>query len=85
MERENRLFLNFIQSFLAGSPLRFFEARAFLPKSIQSFLSHSDQIQAELTFETQNNTQILWTFQWQITENRLGNENLKWKQKNQWK
>lgn len=77
-------FFSFIQSFILGSPLRFFEERAWVPKSIKSFLSHSNQIQAELTFETHNHTQILWTFQWRITDNFLCSENLKWKKKNQW-
>ena len=77
-------FFSFIQSFISGSPLRFFEERAWAPKSIKSFISHSNQIQAELTFETHNHTQILWTFQWRITDNILCGENLKRKQQNQW-
>ncbi len=41
------------------------------------------QIQAELTFETDNHTQILWTFRWRMTDNLLCDENLKWKHKKQ--
>lgn len=75
-------FFSFIQAFMSGTPLRFFEERAWLPESIQPFLSHSNQIEAKLTFETDNGIQILWSFQWRITDNLLCGENLKYQKNN---
>ncbi|RKZ93274.1 MAG: hypothetical protein DRR19_01655 [Candidatus Parabeggiatoa sp. nov. 1] len=75
-------FFSFIQAFLSGTPLRFFEERAWLPESIQPFLSHSNQIEAKLTFETDKGTQIIWHFQWRITDNLLCGENLKYQNNN---
>lgn len=75
-------FFSFIQAFLSGMPGRFFEQRAWLPENIKPFLSQSNQIEAKLIFNTDKNTQIVWTFQWRITDNLLCGESLTY-QKNQ--
>jgi len=75
-------FLSFIQAFLSGVPLRFFEQRTWLPESIKPFSSHANQIEAKLTFETDNGIQIVWTFQWRITDNLLCGESLKYQKNN---
>ncbi|MCP4698962.1 MAG: ATP-binding protein [Gammaproteobacteria bacterium] len=74
-------FISFLQAFLSGMPLRFFEQRAWQPENIKPFFCHTSQIKAKLIFSTDNETQIIWTFQWDITDNLLCGESLKY-QKN---
>ncbi|HEW98892.1 MAG: hypothetical protein DRR16_18870 [Candidatus Parabeggiatoa sp. nov. 3] len=69
-------FLAFIQAFILGEPRRFFEDRIWLPDSIQSFLNHSHQIEAQLTFENTKGTQIQWAFVWHVQDNLNQTESL---------
>ncbi len=69
-------FLAFIQAFMLGEPRRFFEERIWNPDSIQSFLNHSHQIEAQLTFENTKGTQIQWDFVWCVQDNLNQTESL---------
>lgn len=74
-------FLNFIQTFLSGEPLRFFEDRAWLFESIKPLFNNSHLIEAILTFNKKDGTEITWEWKWDFKENLNKAESLKYQNK----
>ncbi len=71
-------FLSFIQAFISGEPLRFFEERAWLLESIKPFFKSSHLIEAVLSFGKEDGTQIIWDWKWDFKENLNQGESLKY-------
>ncbi|MEN8221045.1 MAG: AAA family ATPase [Pseudomonadota bacterium] len=72
---------SFIQAFMSGEPLRFFEERAWLVETIKPVFKKSHLIEIVLSFGREDDTQIIWAFQWDIKENLNKGESLKFKNK----
>ncbi|MEN8217981.1 MAG: AAA family ATPase [Pseudomonadota bacterium] len=60
---------SFIQAFMSGEPLRFFEERAWLVETIKPVFKKSHLIEVVLSFGREDETQIIWAFQWDFKEN----------------
>jgi predicted ATPase len=72
---------SFIQAFMSGEPLRFFEERAWLVETIKPVFKKSHLIEIVLTFGRKDETQITWAFQWDFKENINKGENLQFQNK----
>jgi predicted ATP-dependent endonuclease of OLD family len=71
-------FFTFIQAFLSGEPLRFFEDRAWLLESIMPVFNNSHLIEAVISFDREDGTQIIWDWKWDFKENLNKAETLKY-------
>ncbi|OAD22206.1 hypothetical protein THIOM_001996, partial [Candidatus Thiomargarita nelsonii] len=49
--------------------MRFFEERAWLVETIKSVFKNSHLIEVVLSFGREDETQIIWAFQWDFKEN----------------
>ena len=76
-------FFNFIQTFMLGEPLRFFEDRAWLFESIKPLFNNSHLIKAVLSFIKEDGTEIIWDWKWDFKENINKGESLKYQNKHQ--
>jgi len=61
--------------------LRFFEDRAWLVETIKPVFKNSHLIEIVLSFGREDETQIIWAFQWDFKENLNKGESLKFKNK----
>ncbi len=71
----------FIQAFLSGEPLRFFEERTWLLEGIKPLFRNSHLIEVTLSFGRKDGTEIIWDWKWDILENINKDESLKYQNK----